>query len=85
MPKFTVDEKVKIVVLTFDPSANLDGICRKYGITMSQLREWKETFIRGAKQALSRPSRDTQEIRKNLEQVRKDLTRFLHKKENEGS
>jgi serine/threonine protein kinase len=50
-------------------------------ITHAQLRGWKEIFLKGAKKALSARSRDTQEIRKNLEQVRKDLTKFLKKKD----
>jgi|GEM_PF-3129629 len=79
MSHFSVDEKMKIVILGFDPKANLEGICRKYGITTAQFRQWKELFLKGAKAALSRPSqsRDTQEIRKNLDKVRKELTRFL--------
>lgn len=83
MSKTTVDEKMKAVILTFDSNANLEGICRRYGITQAQLRSWREIFLKGAKKALSARSRDTQEIRKNLEQVRKDLTKFLRKKDRE--
>ncbi|MHC4600407.1 MAG: transposase [Planctomycetota bacterium] len=81
MSKLTVEEKMKAVILTFDANANLEGICQRYGVTMAELRNWKEIFLKGAKQALSSRSRDTQEIRQNLEQVRKDLTRFLKKGE----
>ena len=87
MSKISVDEKMKAVILSFDSKANLDGICRKYGVTQGQLREWKDLFLKGARKALTNPSRerDTQEIRKNLEQVRKDLTRFLLPGERDGN
>lgn len=81
MSNFTVDEKMKIVILGFDPKANIDGICKKYGITQAEFREWKDLFLRGAKTALSKRSRDTQEIRRNLEQTREELTRFLRRGE----
>ena len=79
MAKLSTDEKMKIVLLSFDPNANVEGICKKYGITHGRFRELKETFLKGARRALSASAsdRDTQEIRKDLEQVRKDLTRFL--------
>ena len=79
MSKLSIDEKMKIVTLSFDPNANIEGICKKYGIKHSRFREIKETFMKGARKALSvsPADRDTQEIRKNLEEVRKDLKRFL--------
>jgi len=79
MSKLSVEEKLKMVILSFDPNANLEGICKKYGITHPRFREIKETFMKGARKALSASptDRDTHEIRRNLEEVRKDLKRFL--------
>ncbi|MCU0724079.1 MAG: hypothetical protein MUC63_10795, partial [Planctomycetes bacterium] len=79
MNEISVDEKIKIVVLGFDPKANLAGICKKFGITMNQYREWRDLFLEGARQALSKPQhgRDTGEIRRDLEKTRLQLRKFL--------
>jgi hypothetical protein len=79
MPSLSTDEKMKIVILSFDPNANLQGILKKYDITRPEFREMKELFLKGARKALSTAprDRDTQEIRRSLEQIRKDLTRFV--------
>jgi len=79
MNDLSVDEKIKIVILGFDPKANLAGICKKFGITLAQHREWRDLFLEGARQALARPSRnrDTGEIRRDLEKTREQLKKFL--------
>ena len=79
MSEVSVDEKMKIVILGFDPKANLAGICKKFGITLPQYREWRDLFLEGARQALSRPphKRDTGEIRRDLEKTREQLKKFL--------
>ena len=79
MDKFTADQKMKIVILSFDPAANIDGICKKYEVTVAQLRDWKTRFLEGARAALAKPDnkRDTQEIRKDLEKTRVQLKKFL--------
>jgi transposase-like protein len=79
MSDLSVDEKMKVVILGFDPKANLAGICKKFGITMAQYRDWRDVFLEGARLALSRPprSRDTSEIRRDLEKTRVQLRKFL--------
>ena len=71
------DKKMEIVILGLAPRANIDGICRRYGITHATFRDMRQKFLEGAREALSRDSRDTREIRLDLEASREALKKFI--------
>ncbi len=78
-PHFSVEKKMEIVILSLAPNANDDGICGRFGIHKSTLREWKTRFLDGARAALGKQSRDTTEIKKKLEDSRKALKDLITK------
>jgi len=76
-PRYSVDKKMEIVMLSLRPNANIEGICQRFSISRATFREWKEKFLAGARLGLSRESRETQEIRVKLEDQRRKLRELL--------
>ena len=49
--KFTVEQKVQIVIESFT-AANIAEHCRRHGVSVAQLHRWKERFLEGGSNAL---------------------------------
>ena len=49
--KFTVEQKVQIVIESFT-AANIAELCRRPGVSIAQFHRWKERFLEGGSNAL---------------------------------
>jgi len=56
--RWTAEEKIRIVLESLNTSIGVAELCRKYAVTPAVFYGWKEKFIEGGKQALSRPRRN---------------------------
>ena len=69
--KWTVDEKMEIVLAGMVPGANISAVCRQYGILQPQYYKWREAFIQGGRSALAtRPSKREKELGKELQEAK---------------
>ena len=55
--KHSPDEKLQAVTESLDHNTTQAEICRRYGIFPTQLSKWKQQFLEGGKDALSRNRR----------------------------
>ena len=51
------EEKIRIVLESLNTSISIAELCRKYAVTPVVFYAWKEKFIEGGKQALTRSRR----------------------------
>jgi transposase-like protein len=69
--KWTVDQKLEIVLAGLAPGANISAVCREYGILQPQYYKWREAFIQGGKSALATSqSNREQELEKELQEAK---------------
>jgi transposase len=55
--RFTPEEKVSIVLEGLRGETQVSVVCRRHGISTGQFYQWRETLVRGAKEAFSRRGR----------------------------
>ena len=73
--RFTPEERVSIVLEGLRGETQVSVVCRRHGITPGQFYKWRETLVRGAKEAFSRRGRprgngESERLREQL--VKKD-------------
>lgn len=51
--RWTVEDKVKIVMESLTTTASTADICRKYGLSLNTFYPWREKFLEGGKTALA--------------------------------
>ena len=51
---WTAEEKIRIVLESLNTSIGVAELCRKYAVNPTVFYAWKERFIEGGKQALTR-------------------------------
>ncbi|WP_026975803.1 transposase, partial [Alicyclobacillus contaminans] len=47
--KWTVDEKMNIVLEGMMPGANISEVCRRHGVAQSLYYRWREAFLTGGR------------------------------------
>jgi transposase-like protein len=68
--KWTVEQKMEIVLAGMAPGANISAVCREYGIVQTQYYKWREAFIQGGLSALKTGiSNREQELERELEKA----------------
>ena len=69
--KHPPDEKLQAVMESLDRNTTQAEICRRYGIFPTQLSKWKQQFLEGGKDALSRNRRgdEREEEIENLKRI----------------
>ncbi len=67
--KFTVEQKVQIVVESFT-ATNIAELCRKHGVSVAQFHRWKERFLEGGKRGLGESSRGN-EYEKQIDELKR--------------
>lgn len=75
--KWSVDEKLGIVLEGMDPEKTVTRVCKEHGISQAQYYKWKNRFIEAGRQGLERaPNSDENDIlRKEIDK----LTRLVGK------
>ena len=56
--RWTPEEKIRIVLESLNTSIGMAELCRKYDVNPTVFYGWKEKFIEGGKQALTRSRRN---------------------------
>jgi len=56
--RWTPEEKIQIVLESLNTNIGLAELCRKYAVNPTVFYAWKENFIEGGKQALTRSRRN---------------------------
>ncbi|MFZ5626935.1 MAG: transposase [Bacillota bacterium] len=72
MPKhrWTVEEKLQIVLAGLMPEANIAAICREHQLSQSLFYRWRDAFLKGGTAALQNgPSTREQELEKKLREA----------------
>lgn len=77
--RWTAEEKIRIVLESLNTSIGVAELCRKYAVNPVVFYAWKEKFIDGGKQALTRSrrnegSRELQAENQRLKQLIGELT-----------
>ena len=54
--KFTVEQKVQIVIESFT-ATNIAELCRRHGVSIARFHRWKERFLEGGSNALGESSK----------------------------
>lgn len=57
--RWTPDEKIRIVLESLNTRIGVAELCRKYAVNPVVFYAWKEKFIQGGKQALTRSRRNS--------------------------
>ncbi|MEM3791085.1 MAG: transposase [Thermoproteota archaeon] len=70
MSKHSPEEKLQAVMESLDHNSSQTEICRRYGIFPTQLSKWKQQFLEGGKEALSR-NRRGDEREEEIESLKK--------------
>ncbi|MEM3828121.1 MAG: transposase [Nitrososphaeria archaeon] len=70
MSKHSPEEKLQAVMESLDHNSSQAEICRRYGIFPTQLSKWKQQFLEGGKEALSR-NRRGDEREEEIESLKK--------------
>ena len=72
--KWSMDEKIRIVLQTFKPEIKVAELCREHNLAPRTPYIWKEKFLEGGKESLKSPNTG-----KNLKEAR---TESGHAQEN---
>jgi|SRR3972149_12019530 transposase-like protein len=56
--RWTPEEKIRIVLESLNTNIGMAELCRKYAVNPTVFYAWKEKFIEGGKQALTRSRRN---------------------------
>ena len=67
--KFTVEQKVQIVIESFT-ATNIAELCRRHGVSVAQFHRWKERFLEGASNALGGSSKGN-EYQKEIDDLKR--------------
>ncbi len=59
--RWTAEEKIRIVLESLNTHIGVAELCRKYAVNPTVFYIWKEKFIQGGKQALTRSRRNSGE------------------------
>ena len=54
--KWSMDEKIRIVLQTFNPETKVAELCREHNLAPRTLYIWKEKFLEGGKESLKNPN-----------------------------
>ena len=73
--RFTPDEKVRIVLQTFNPETNVAELCRQHNLAPRTIYTWKEKFLEGGRSSLEVADAGRRERRHNREVS--DLKRII--------
>ncbi len=57
--RWTAEEKIRIVLESLNTRIGVAELCRKYAVNPVVFYAWKEKFIQGGKQALTRSRRNS--------------------------
>ncbi len=68
--KHFLEEKLQAVMETLDYNTTQAEICRRYGIFPTQLAKWKQQFLEGGKDTLSR-NRKADEREEEIENLKR--------------
>ncbi len=79
MPKkrYTVDEKMAIVVTALGGESSLRDLCKRHGISASLLYLWRKRFLEGGKIALETNGKQISRQVKHLHMENDELKRML--------
>jgi len=71
--KWSVEEKLAIVLEGMRGERSVSEICREHGISQTQYYRWREEFLESGKQGLSggSGSRELDELRREVERLQK--------------
>ena len=69
--RLTPDEKVRIVVQTFNPETNIADLCRQHNLVPRTIYTWKEKFLAGGRSSFEGADASKREQRHN-----KDVSDF---------
>ena len=67
--KFTVEQKVQIVIESFT-AANIADLCRRHCESVAQFHRWKERFLEGGSNALGESSKGN-EYQKEIDDLKR--------------
>ena len=54
--KWSTDEKIRIVLQTFNSETKVAELCREHNLAPRTLYVWKEKFLEGGKESLKSPN-----------------------------
>ena len=54
--RWSTDEKIRIVLQTFNPETKVAELCREHNLAPRTLYTWKERFLQGGRESLRSPS-----------------------------
>ncbi len=71
MRRWTVEEKVRIVLEGFTGDRTVADVCREHGISQPQYYKWKNRFLEGAARVLERNEdvREKEFLRKEIDKL----------------
>ena len=75
--RYTTDEKVAIVLATFSGEVSHRGLCKRQGISVSQLYLWCKRFLEGGRIALETNGKQVSKQVKQLQTENDELKRML--------
>ena len=58
--RWSTDEKIRIVLQTFNPQASMAEICREHNLVPRTVYGWKEKFLAGGRNSLDGPDASKQ-------------------------
>lgn len=79
--RYTTDEKVAVVLADFSSEVSHRGLCKRQGISVSQLYLWQKRFLEGGKIALETNGKQVSKQVKQLQTENDELKRMLAKEQ----
>ena len=67
--QWSTDEKIRIVLQTFNPQTSMAVICREYTLVPRTVYGWKEKFLTGGRSSL-----DGSDASKQVRRYKKEIT-----------
>ncbi len=64
--RWSTDEKIRIVLQTFNPQSSMAEICREHNLVPRTVYVWKEKFLAGGRSSLDGPDASKQ-VRRHKE------------------
>lgn len=65
--RWSTDEKIRIVLQTFNPQTSMAGIRREHNLAPRTVYRWREKFLAGGRSLLDGPDVSKQVMRHNKE------------------
>ena len=66
--RWSTDEKVRIVLQTFNPQTSMAEICREHNLVPRTVYGWKEKFLTGGRSSLDGPNASKQ-VKRHTKEV----------------